>query len=50
MQKIKEIIKKMKQKQENKSFYQEWDYQRENAMSASHRSEIDAIFARAQTK
>jgi hypothetical protein len=48
MQKIKNLIKEMKRKQQNRSFQQEWDYQRENAMSPSHRSEIDAIFTRAE--
>lgn len=30
----------------NRSFQQEWDYQRSLAMSQSHRDEIDAIFRR----
>jgi hypothetical protein len=29
-----------------RSFQQEWDFQRSQAMSPSHRDEIDAIFRR----
>lgn len=48
MQSFGKVLSQIFQPNPNRSFEREWEFQRSQAMSPSHRDEIDAIFRRHQ--
>jgi hypothetical protein len=46
MQGLGKVLSQIFNHNSTRSFQQEWEYQRSQAMSPSHRDEIDAIFRR----
>ena len=49
MQRFGRVLNQIFNSHSDRSFQQEWSFQRSQAMSPSHRDEIDAIFRRHQS-